>query len=246
MQEMRVRTHEIHSPCPFAKEGAAVLARVSLLCALVAAALLSCACFAPAARAEAFDLPAAWIASDKPDYAPGEAVALTGGGWTPGEAVHIRVNDDAGETWSREVDVAADETGGLTDQFSLPSTFVALYRVTVTSASGVVATTTFTDGNIKVRSANNRTFGYTVRGFTNTTTCASGGGGTATHTADSNGQNESSNAGDSILITANQNANAPNASAAFLNWSNPDGLTITAGTLSSRTICVAGFATGDV
>src|SRR5437764_1274099 len=34
------------------------------------------------------------IASDKPDYSPGETVTLTGGSWQPGEAVHHFVNDD--------------------------------------------------------------------------------------------------------------------------------------------------------
>ena len=59
-----------------------------------------------------------------------------------------------------------------------------------------------------------------------------------------NGQNESSNSGQSLLITANLNANTPNAAKVFVNWSNPNGLTITP-SLTSRTICVAGFASGS-
>ena len=53
-----------------------------------------------------------WITSDKEDYAPGELVTLTGGNWQPGEVVHIRVNDDLGETWRRDVDVLAGEDVG--------------------------------------------------------------------------------------------------------------------------------------
>jgi trimeric autotransporter adhesin len=104
----------------------------------------------PAAKADLYD-PADWapkVWSDKADYAPGERVTLTGAHWQPGETVHIRVNDDTGSSWDRDVDVTADETGAITDQFNLPDWFVAKYRVTATGASGAVATTTFTDGNV--------------------------------------------------------------------------------------------------
>src|SRR5919199_452128 len=48
------------------------------------------------------------ITSDKADYAPGELVTLTGSGWqpgTPGESVHIVVNDTYGATWQHTADV---------------------------------------------------------------------------------------------------------------------------------------------
>src|SRR4029079_17608769 len=167
--------------------------------------------------------PSVW--SDKADYAPGEQVTLSGADWAPGESVHIRVNDDAGETWRRDVDVTADENGAISDQFNPPDWFVAQYSVTATGASSGTATWSFTDGNIKVKSSGNRDFNYTIRGFTGSTDCSSGGGTTLTHTADNNGQNESSNNGDSALITANPNANAPNATATFVNWSPEAGLT---------------------
>src|SRR5215210_2225186 len=60
------------------------------------------------------------IQSDKADYPPGAAVTLTGSNWQPGESVHIYVNDDEGQTWDRNVDVAADQSGNVTDQFNLP------------------------------------------------------------------------------------------------------------------------------
>ena len=36
-------------------------------------------------------------------------VTLNGAHWQPGETVHIRVNDDTGASWDRDVDVTADE-----------------------------------------------------------------------------------------------------------------------------------------
>jgi PKD repeat protein len=88
------------------------------------------------------------ISSDKPDYSPGETVTLTGGSWQAGEAVHIFVNDDQGQTWSYSTDVTANDTGGFVMSFALPSTFVALYSVTATGAISGAAKTTFTDGNV--------------------------------------------------------------------------------------------------
>jgi hypothetical protein len=91
------------------------------------------------------------IQSDKDDYAPGELVTLTGSGWQANESVNIRVNDDAGQTWSRNVDVVADSSGNITDSFNLPNWFVATYSVTATGAQSGVATTSFTDQSIEVR-----------------------------------------------------------------------------------------------
>src|SRR5687767_5787971 len=93
------------------------------------------------------------IASDKPDYAPGELVTLTGSNWFAGESVNIYVNDDQGKSWSRRVDVTANGTGEITDQFNLPSHFVAEYVVIATGAHSGMAITTFTDGNIRAKSA---------------------------------------------------------------------------------------------
>src|SRR5215208_6986887 len=92
------------------------------------------------------------IQSDKADYAPGELVTLTGGNWAPGESVNIKVNDDAGQTWSRNVDVTADESGNISDSFNLPDWFVATYNVTATGSSGT-ASTSFTDGNVAVQTS---------------------------------------------------------------------------------------------
>jgi hypothetical protein len=85
------------------------------------------------------------ITSDKDDYAPGEAVLLSGSGWQPGEAVHINVNDDASQTWNRDADVTAAEDGTLTYQFNLPDTFAANYLVTATGEISGTAKTRFND-----------------------------------------------------------------------------------------------------
>jgi hypothetical protein len=82
--------------------------------------------------AMAFAQTAPTIQSDKTDYTPGELVTLTGANWQPGEKVNIVVNDDAGQTWTRNVDVYADQSGNITDQFNLPNWFVATYSVKAT------------------------------------------------------------------------------------------------------------------
>src|SRR5687768_5739247 len=98
--------------------------------------------------------PAPTIQSDKEDYTPGSTVTLTGSNWQPGEVVHINVNDDQGQTWSRDVDVTADASGNVTDQFQLPTSFVAVYKVTATGPQSGVVTTTFTDGNLTYHGSN--------------------------------------------------------------------------------------------
>jgi hypothetical protein len=125
--------------------------------------LLALFAVAPTARADVYD-PADWapsVWSDKADYAPGELVTLSGAHWQPGETVNVVVNDDAGQTWRRDVDVTADDAGGITDSFNLPEHFVAVYSVRATGASsGAVASTSFTDGNVKVKTNAN---GFTFR-----------------------------------------------------------------------------------
>src|SRR5689334_772294 len=74
----------------------------------------------------------ATIESDQPDYNPGATVHLTGHNWDPGEAVHIFVNDDKGQSWSYSDDVTADANGDFALAFVLPTSFVATYLVTAT------------------------------------------------------------------------------------------------------------------
>ena len=73
-------------------------------------------------------------------------MTLSGTGWLPSEGVNIIVNDDAGESWRRDVNVTADLTGNVVDTFTLPDWFVATYSVRATGLlSGAVVTTSFTD-----------------------------------------------------------------------------------------------------
>ena len=104
----------------------------------------------PAAQADLYN-PADWapmVWSDKADYAPGELVTLSGAHWTPGETVNIVVNDDEGNTWSRDINVTAGDDGTISDQFNLPSWFVASYSVRATDASSRTATWSFTDSRL--------------------------------------------------------------------------------------------------
>src|SRR6476620_7136591 len=118
-----------------------------LLAALIAVAALmgSAPAYADVPAPGDFS-PAIW--SDKADYSPGEHVVLSGANWQPGESVHMSVNDDAGSTWNHSVDVTADDAGNITDEFDLPSWFIATYHVRAEGASGSVATHDFTDGNV--------------------------------------------------------------------------------------------------
>jgi large repetitive protein len=99
-------------------------------------------------RAELAAPPPPQVWSDKADYAPGETVTLSGANWAVGEAVHLVVNDDAGQTWRYENDVTAGADGTFSVQFNLPDWFVAQYSVTATGASSGTATWSFTDGNV--------------------------------------------------------------------------------------------------
>jgi len=121
------------------------LRRKVTLLFVVSALLLAIPAVAALAQDTATSTAAPTIQSDKDDYAPGELVTLTGSNWQPGESVNVVVNDEEGQTWSRNVDVTADASGNITDQFNLPDWFVATYKVTATGAESGMVTTTFTD-----------------------------------------------------------------------------------------------------
>src|SRR5215217_957194 len=120
---------------------------------VVSALLLAIPAVAALAQDTSTSTAAPTIQSDKADYAPGELVTLTGSGWQPGESVNVFVNDEEGQTWSHNVDVTADESGNITDQFNLPDWFVATYKVTATGELSGVATTSFTDGNVLAKTS---------------------------------------------------------------------------------------------
>ena len=143
---------------------------------LFAGVLMAALAFANSGRAAVETPPPPSVWSDKADYAPGEQVTLSGANWAPGESVHIRVNDDAGETWRRDVDVTAAEDGAISDEFNLPDWFVAVYTVTATGASSGAVTWTFTDAvntTTGVASSLNPSASGGSVTFTSTTTCGS-------------------------------------------------------------------------
>ena len=220
----------------------AVMLLISIVAALVAAFAFSSAALA---SADAGAVPPA-ISSDKPDYAPGELVTLRGSNWRAGETVTIDVNDNAGQTWRRTVDVTADADGNIVDSFNLPDWFVALYTVTATGPESGTAVTSFTDGNVKVASDSGRHFGYTVTLYSSNN-CTTGAGQPSTKTADANGSTTGVGGTESLLIVANLNANAPNASATFSHWTTPPNtqgevLQFAPGySATDRTVCVVGF-----
>ncbi|MDQ3856936.1 MAG: hypothetical protein M3327_00565 [Actinomycetota bacterium] len=88
---------------------------------------------------------AAWIASDRSDYEPGDTVTLTGGNWLPGEAITIYMNDTLDQSWSQTDHVTADESGAFVHAVVLPGYFISDYRVSATGETSGTATTEFTD-----------------------------------------------------------------------------------------------------
>ncbi len=192
------------------------------------------------------------IASDQGDYPPGGTVTLTGSNWFAGEIVHIFVNDDFGSTWYRNVDVAADASGGISDQFTLPDWFVANYRVVGTGALSGTVTTTFTDGNINIKTTGPATAPVTWERFSNTT-CQSGPGqpiasGTITATNAGNGTAipGGASASESVRLTAGAVASWTFSSWGNGNFSsttaNPTCLTGDGNTQQTDLIYVAGLA----
>ncbi len=184
------------------------------------------------------------ISSDKGDYPPGGAVILTGTNWQPGEIVHIRVNDDAGESWRRDVDVIADGSGTIRDEFQLPAWFVATYTVTATGPISGAVTTTFTDGNVRIRSnAAGITFTLTWTRYTGTTCSGTTvDSGTEANVGFAGGARFTKGAGntESLKLEASATATTP-AGSSFTGWSADNGTDPFTTLSPSRIICVPGF-----
>src|SRR5215210_7644807 len=190
--------------------------------------------------------PSIW--SDKADYAPGETVRLSGANWQPGESVHLRVNDDAGSTWSRDVDVTADDAGAIADTFNLPDWFVATYSVTATGASGAVATTSFTDSNVQpVVAPSGYAAQMTLSKFNSNSGCSGTPNSTQSVTVTGSQKNTSMQVagGESLRLDAADHASGANSDKAFLSWSAMTDLSVIAGT-SGMSVCFKGSQGGAV
>lgn len=119
----------------------------------------------------------ATVASDKPDYRPGDTAILSGSGWTAGEDVALDIECTCGCV--AHLATSADD-GGAFDGVLYPITeehLGATCSVTATGAtSGEVAVTTFTDGNIQVIAApSGTTFHMTAELVTGDPFCAGAG-----------------------------------------------------------------------
>src|SRR5437867_1826287 len=93
---------------------------------------------------------AATAATDKPDYAPGQTVTITGSGWEPGETVNLVLYEDPAVDPPLQLTAVADANGDfmnadfIVDVFDLGVTFT----LTATGdPSGLTAETTFTDAS---------------------------------------------------------------------------------------------------
>jgi hypothetical protein len=106
-----------------------------------------------------------FVQSDKEDYQPGELVTLTGGNWQGDTQVRIVVNDNVGQTWTRDVIVDVAPDGTIIDSFNLPTWFVASYLVSAGGQlTGRVVTTTFTDAPILSLTKSASPLTYTAAG----------------------------------------------------------------------------------
>lgn len=133
--------------------------------AAVALAALASAC-SDAARPTAPELPpptiamdevvtGATVTTDKADYAPGETVTITGAGFAANELVDLSLVEDAEHHEPRTWTVTADDNGGFVDASFAPEEHDLGVTFTVTATgqtSGLVATTTFTDGSFALGS----------------------------------------------------------------------------------------------
>jgi hypothetical protein len=201
--------------------------------------------FVGSARAGIESGPAPQIWSDKADYAPGETVVLSGVNWAPGESVHIRVNDDAGASWSHDADAVADGAGTISHQFDLPTNFAASYTVTATSATGT-ATTSFTDGNVKFDVAPTGATAQFVETLSSASASCAGAvkSGFPKTLNGSNGDNVGVGNNESIRLDA---AATSDQGGAFSAWSSTDSpgspFTVIA-TTGGKSICISGFQSG--
>ncbi|HMD10873.1 MAG TPA: YDG domain-containing protein, partial [Marmoricola sp.] len=180
-----------------------------------------------------------WVATELPDYSPGDTVSLIGGSWQPGESVHVVVNDDAGQTWSRAVDLTADANGDIADSFTLPGWFVATYSVTATGATSGAATSSFTDGNVRARVAGGPTSAsISWEKFNGNATCSgspsSTGSGTVGTGTTGLGIPSGVDAGQSARLTAPALTGFT-----FSGWSG-------AASSSSTTVCVPGSSANQI
>src|SRR6266404_2979561 len=95
---------------------------------------------------------AATLATDKPDYIPGETVTFTGAGWQPGETVTIDIYETTVDPffWEGSVSPVADANGNISNsELLVQQSFLGqgFSAIATGQSSGLSASTTFTDAN---------------------------------------------------------------------------------------------------
>src|SRR5437870_6633051 len=94
------------------------------------------------------DARAATVATDQPDYAPGQTVVITGTGWEPGETVVLVLQEDPAIDPDLQLTAVADENGDIVNMDFIVDVFDIGVSFTLTAtgtSSGLAAVTTFTD-----------------------------------------------------------------------------------------------------
>jgi hypothetical protein len=221
--------------------------RIQYILALTMIAVLSVAgaAFAQDETPMTPDAPPPTIASDWADYTPGSPVTLTGANWQGDTEVRIFVNDDVWQSWSRDVIVPVADDGSITDGFNLPDSFIATYSVAATGQqTGRVATTTFTDGNVKAfPRPGYTTFSVTVTvyGTTDCTDSPTSGPSTTTGVDTTSGKTTGAGNAESIKLTA---AMTSDQGGAFLHWASSAAFTVLNPSTGGNEVCVPGFSGG--
>src|SRR5881397_1596232 len=91
---------------------------------------------------------AATVATDQPDYHPGQTVTITGSGWEPGETVDMILHEDPPLDPDLELTSVADANGDFTNKDFIVDVFDIGVTFTLTAtglSSGQTAEMTFTD-----------------------------------------------------------------------------------------------------
>src|SRR5207249_1103916 len=115
---------------------------------------------------------AATVATDQPDYHPGQTVTITGSGWEPGETVDMVLQEDPPLDPDLALTSVADSNGDFTNTDFTVDVFDLGVTFTLTAAgrsSGQTAETTFTDapgtcGNGTVESGEDCDLGSALNG----------------------------------------------------------------------------------
>jgi hypothetical protein len=88
----------------------------------------------------------AWVKTDKNDYAPGEIVTITGGGWQPGETVEIHLREVPLVDTPQDLTAVADAFGNIINNAFAPDLLDLNIRFYLTAVGATSqAQATFTD-----------------------------------------------------------------------------------------------------